>query len=141
MKPNSGPPNNLVAFSSASQMSGRLDTRSQGVEEAWIQLYTQPFSASLVLLKLLYKIDETSIERLLISEQREEWMLQVSSELETLGGSIPGPNAFVVNEKWMRTEFRKKLLGGSDFHFKDQVSTVQLIVIRIPEAIGDTIFL
>ena len=84
---------------------------------------------------------ERSIERLLMSEQREEWMLQVLSELETLGGSIPGPNAFVGNEKWMRTEFRNKLLGGSDFHFKDQVSTVQLIVIRIPEAIGDTIFL
>ena len=84
---------------------------------------------------------ERSIERLLMSEQREEWMLQVSSELEILGGSIPGPNAFIGNEKWMRTEFRNKLLGGSDFHFKDQVSTVQLIVIRIPEAIGDTIFL
>ena len=91
MNPNSGPPNNLVAFSSASQTSGRLDTRSQGVEEVWIQLHTQPFSASLVLLKLLHKIDETSIERLLMLEQREEWMLQVSSELETLGGSIPGP--------------------------------------------------
>ena len=56
---------------------------------------------------------ERSIERLLMSEQRKEWMLQVSSELETLGGSIPGPNAFVGNEKWMRTEFRNKLLGGT----------------------------
>lgn len=67
---------------------------------------------------------ERSIERLLTSEQREEWMLQVSSTLETLGGSIPDPNAFVGKEKWIRTEFRTKLLGGSDFHIKDQVSTV-----------------
>lgn len=36
----------------------------------------------------------------------------------------------------MRTEFRNKLLGGSNFHFKNQ-----LIVIRAPKAIGGTIFL
>lgn len=70
---------------------------------------------------------ERSIERLLMSEQREEWMLQVSSELKTLGGSIPDPNAFVGNEKWMRTEFRNELLGGSNLHFEDQVCTVQLL--------------
>lgn len=81
------------------------------------------------------------VDRLLMSGQREDWMLQVSHEVQVLGGSIPASDASANTEKWKTTEFRKKLLGGGDFSFKDHRSTICDIRILVLEAIGDTIFL
>lgn len=76
-----------------------------------------------------------------MSGQREDWMLQVSHKVQVLGGSIPASDASANTEKWKTTEFRKKLLGGGDFSFKDHRSTICDIRTLVLEAIGDTIFL
>ena len=68
-------------------------------------------------------------------------MLQVSHEVQVLGGSIPASDAPTNTEKWQTTELRKKLLGGGDFSFKHHRGTICDIDIRVLEATGDIIFL
>ena len=63
------------------------------------------------------------IDGLLMSGQREDWMLQVLHEVQVLGGSIPASDASANTEKWNTTEYRKNLLGGGDFPFEGDKST------------------
>jgi hypothetical protein len=86
-------------------------------------------------------IYERSIDRILLSRQREDWMLQVSHDVQTLGRLILAFDAPDAIEKWHRTKFRKKLIKGSDWFFKDHKCSIHDIQIRVREAIGDTIFL
>jgi hypothetical protein len=68
-------------------------------------------------------------------------MLQVSHDVQTLGRLIPAFDAPDAIEKWHRTKFRKKLIKGSDWFFKDHKCSIHDTQIRVCEATGDTIFL
>ena len=74
-----------------------------------------------------------------IKELRKE--LQVSHNVQALGGSIPAFDATNGTKKSHRTEFRKKVLNSSDWFFKDHECSIHDIQIKLREAIGDTIFL
>jgi hypothetical protein len=87
---------------------------------------------------VLYK---RSVERLLMSKGRADWFVQLLSEHQSLGAPAPSFSPFVGDKSWGTSELRNRLLRGSDFHLKDKVATIILVVISVREAIGDTVFI